>query len=108
MYSEDRNPDVVVDRIPRKSAEIAGSLIKHIVNEDSSEESTGDLRISETSTKTLKSSIKEIEVYVSDSPDTSFDQNELKIDENSPFVNETDSEMPIENVAKNWFDINQG
>lgn len=97
---EERNPDFVVETFSRKSAEIDDSL------------ETGEPIL-----KMVKSKSKEKEVSIPSSQDSSFEENDLRIDEKSPFVDESNfspfvdeslKEPEVENVAKSWFDINQG
>ena len=96
-----------MERFSRKSPEIA----------DTTQESAAESHTGEPVLKMLKSKSKEKEVSIPSSQDSSFEGNDLRIDEKSPFVDESDSspfvdeslkEPEVENVAKNWFDINQG
>ncbi|XP_023342019.1 uncharacterized protein LOC111711804 isoform X2 [Eurytemora carolleeae] len=95
---EERNPDFVVETFSRKSAEIDDSL------------ETGEPILKMAKSKSKK-------VSIPSSQDLSFEENDLRIDEKSPFVDESNfspfvdeslKEPEVENVAKSWFDINQG
>lgn len=87
-----------METFSRKSAEIDDSL------------ETGEPILKMAKSKSKK-------VSIPSSQDLSFEENDLRIDEKSPFVDESNfspfvdeslKEPEVENVAKSWFDINQG